>query len=108
MSDRVVRIDLHTEITPPGAKVMIPQQVNAEVQATQCLVKLSGEPVLRTGDEFSCGHVPKVGVFEQPPPRGTGVGRLARPGQELLKVNGVAIATQDGTNTSCSEGVQEM
>ena len=108
MSDRIYRIDLHSEVTPPGATVIVPQLVNSEVQATQTLVKVNGEPLLRVGDRFRCEHMPKVGAFAQPLPAGTGEGSLARAGQSLLKINGELAVSQDGTNRSCSEGVQEM
>ncbi len=107
MSDRVVRLDLHSHVTPAGA-VQVPHLVNAEVQASQSRLKVNGASVLLVGDRFSCQHVPLAGPFAQPLPGGTGQGSLARAGQPLLKINGVLAVNQDGTNTSCSEGVQEQ
>jgi uncharacterized Zn-binding protein involved in type VI secretion len=108
VSDRIIRIDVHSEITPVGVTVPVPHPVNTDVEATQTLVKVNESPVLRVGDKFRCQHLPKVGVFAQVLPSGTGEGKLAQAGQAVLKIDGKWVVSQAGTNTSCSEAIQEM
>jgi uncharacterized Zn-binding protein involved in type VI secretion len=107
VSDRIVRIDWHTEVTASGATVRVPQAVNAEIEASQEKLAVRGQPVAVAGDRFACGHVPRVGPFAAPLPAGTGEGRLSRAGQSRLRVAGVWAASRDGSNASCSEGVRE-
>jgi uncharacterized Zn-binding protein involved in type VI secretion len=108
MSDHIYRIDVHSETTPPGVTVKVPHIVNAEVEATQTLVKIGGAPALRIDDKFRCQHLPKVGAFTSPLPGGSGEGKLAQAGHSLLKINGRWAVTQAGTNKSCSETVEEQ
>lgn len=108
MRSRFVRIDLHTVVTPSGATVIEPQFVSTPAQATQDVLQIGTRPALREGDRFRCEHCPKAGPFKNPLPAGTGEGSVSKPGQTILKVEGVLVATLAGTNSSCSEGVQEM
>lgn len=107
MSDRIQRIDIHSEMTS-GGPVPVPHFVDAEPITNQSLLLVDSEPVLCEGDSFRCQHRPTVGPFQSSPPGGDGEGRLEQPGQQILRINGRWACTLDGTNTSCSEGVQEM
>lgn len=104
----LVRTDFHSEVTPSGAVVKLPQVVKAAVKATQSFVRTGGEPLLREGDSFDCEHRPQVGVFQQPLPNGAGQGQLRQAGQQIVRVNRVLVATLNGTNEACSEGLREM
>lgn len=103
----VCRQDLHSEVTA-GGTVQLLQVVRAVPRATQGFVRFAAEPVLRTRDEFDCNHRPTVGPFSPPLPAGTGRGELLAPGQSLVRVKGVCIATLAGTNSACSEGVRTL
>lgn len=107
MSDRNLRIDWHSEATASGT-VLLSQVVDTEVNATQSLVKARGYALLRANDSFECGHRPQVGVFQKILPQGTGLGRIQNAGQTLVKINGVCLATLAGTNTACSEALEEQ
>ena len=107
MTSEVVRIDLHKETLPNGGQVFVPQPLRAVPESSQDLIKVDGMPALRAGDWFRCGHVPRVGVFTCPPPEGGGKGQLEKAGQDIVMIEGVLVATANGTNRSCSEGVEE-
>ena len=104
----VCRIDIHSETTPSGVTVSVPQVVRAVPRATQSLVRMQGEAVLRRGDRFSCQHRPQVGTWTTPLPDGTGAGELAHPGQLIVRIQGIPVVTLAGTNIACTEGVREM
>ena len=107
MSDRIQRIDFHSEMTGTGP-VPMPHFVDAEPTASQSIVRMQSEPVLCQGDVFRCLHQPTAGPFQTSLPGGTGEGHLKDPGQQILRINGHWACTLNGTNCSCSEGAQEM
>ncbi|MDB5389666.1 MAG: hypothetical protein JWM11_5312 [Planctomycetaceae bacterium] len=103
----IVRTDLHS--TTQGLSIVqLPYVVRVIPNTSQQMLLLQAEAVLRGGDQFDCHHQPVGGPFTQPLPKGTGQGKMAQAGQAVVLVQGIAMCTLAGTNTSCSEGVQEM
>lgn len=108
MSSQIKRVDLHTEISPSGAPVIVAHNVAQVPVPTQSVVCVKGERVLRKGDRFRCGHVPAIGPFQTPPPNGSGEGSLSAAGQNIVRISGIPVATMAGKNRSCSDGITEL
>lgn len=108
MASKIQRVDLHKEVSPSGSPIVVPHLVSQIPNATQSLVRVNSELVLRKDDEFQCGHVPKIGPFVTPPPSGSGRGRITNAGQNFVCIRKIAVATMAGRNSSCTEGVSEL
>jgi len=110
MSSKINLIVPLNEQFPDGKIVpAVPHVVRAEAKATQNLLWINGEPVLRDGDTFDCGYTPKVGVkFVKTFRSLRGTGKFNKKSISLLKVQNKIVITLGDSNTTECDGCQEQ
>ena len=111
MPSKIRRIDPLNEQLPDGKVVpAVPHVVNTEARATQSLLKINGEPLLRDGDTFDCGYSCKVGVkFVKTLRSLRGTGRFrSKKADSLLNVQQKCVITLGSSNTTECDSCQEQ
>jgi len=103
--------DMHGEMAGPASLGPIPHRFKASPRATQRVLAVAGEPLLREGDTFrhegTSHHKPQAGNSFVRAADVTGKGQFTVAGQQLLLVNGVAVMTLAGSLETCSDAARE-
>ncbi len=104
--------DFHCELTPTNPLGPIPHTFTATPAASQRLVAVGGEPLLRRGDRFenegATHSRPLAGTAFANAAGVTGKGRLTAAGQEVLYIDGRPAATLAGRLETCSDMLREV
>ena len=110
MPSQINRTDPLNEQAPNGTVLpAVPHVVHAVAKATQTLLKINGEPVLREGDTFNCGYSPQAGVkFVRILSSMQGAGKIKKNGKSFAKLLGKKVITLGDSNTTECDGVQEQ
>ena len=113
MSARVQRNDdFHNETAGCSTLGPVPHPFASSPAATQSVLAVGGEPMLREDDEFEDdgpGHKkPQAGTGYANPSGVTGKGRFTEAGQSVLFVDGRPAMCLGGRLETCSDAAREV
>jgi hypothetical protein len=103
--------DFHNETAGCSALGPVPHPFVSSPAATQSVLAVGGESVLREGDEFKdegFGHAkPQAGTGYANPSGVTGIGRFTEAGQAVLFSDGRPVMCLGGRLETCSDAARE-